>query len=419
MNYEHPEIWLRDLESFGNALSRLDDACAQDIRAQLELAGLMRTFMLVEDLGCDAFWGLLVYEGFDPIDARDRDTIRIGFQGHHLSESDAETFLELFDMREKMRNILDTQTLRETAASIKQTFHPLLLRLHATLVDRAEQYASGTYAPRHQGRPKNAVLKDRYRQAIIDVLAACDRVERVVLFGSRATATNTPDSDVDILLFGADLTASDQTHLNLALDDLTVPQKVDLAVYADIRNPGLLEDVRTHGVEWYRRPDHADADTTRAGREPTTKKPRRNPPAPRISMNNPNATRWKKRLDRLGRILLQLDHACQKDSYTELEFIGLIHTFMLTQEKGWQTLKDLLAHEGHDPGCPRDVVRIASEQGHLSESDAEVFFDVLDKRNRISHACDAEAVREAETIIKQEYHPMLQRLHAYLAAKAE
>ena len=49
-------------------------------------------------------------------------------------------------------------------------------------------------------------LKDEHREAIIAAIAANDRVERAVLFGSRATGTNTVSSDVDIALFGERLT---------------------------------------------------------------------------------------------------------------------------------------------------------------------------------------------------------------------
>lgn len=41
-------------------------------------------------------------------------------------------------------------------------------------------------------------LKVKYRAAIISILSANERVERAVLFGSRAMETFTPASDIDI-----------------------------------------------------------------------------------------------------------------------------------------------------------------------------------------------------------------------------
>ena len=96
-------------------------------------------------------------------------------------------------------------------------------------------------------------LKAKHRAAIIDALAANDRVERAVLFGSRATETHTPASDVDIALFGDGLTLTDQVRLDAVIEALTVPQRVDLLLHATIDNDALREHIERQGVEWYRR----------------------------------------------------------------------------------------------------------------------------------------------------------------------
>ena len=71
-------------------------------------------------------------------------------------------------------------------------------------------------------------LKDAHREAIIAVIAANDRVERAVLFGSRATGTNTVTSDVDIALFGDQLTLTDRARLSAVIDQIPMAQSVDL-----------------------------------------------------------------------------------------------------------------------------------------------------------------------------------------------
>ncbi len=81
-------------------------------------------------------------------------------------------------------------------------------------------------------------LKPAHRQAIIDALSANPKVERIVLFGSRATGTFTLTSDVDLALFGDDLTLSDQAALAEAVAELTVPQQVDLLDLSPHRKPG-------------------------------------------------------------------------------------------------------------------------------------------------------------------------------------
>ena len=96
-------------------------------------------------------------------------------------------------------------------------------------------------------------LKDAHREAIIAQIAANQRVERAVLFGSRATGTNTATSDVDIALFGDRLTLTDQARLAGALDEIPMAQSVDLVLYDSIRDRELREHIRNQGVEWFAR----------------------------------------------------------------------------------------------------------------------------------------------------------------------
>ena len=97
-------------------------------------------------------------------------------------------------------------------------------------------------------------LKVVHREAIIAKIAANDRVERAVLFGSRATGTNTVSSDVDIALFGDRLTLTDQARLAAALDEIPMAQSVDLLLYDSIHDRTLREHIRSQGVEWDIRP---------------------------------------------------------------------------------------------------------------------------------------------------------------------
>ena len=100
-------------------------------------------------------------------------------------------------------------------------------------------------------------LQERHRVTIRTVLASNYRVERVVLFGSRAMGTFRPSSDIDLLLFGRDLTLLDQLRLTSAMEELTVPQTVDLLLQKNVEDDRLRVHIEKHGIEWYRRP--ADA----------------------------------------------------------------------------------------------------------------------------------------------------------------
>ncbi|WP_419949139.1 restriction endonuclease subunit S [Candidatus Palauibacter sp.] len=103
-------------------------------------------------------------------------------------------------------------------------------------------------------------LKDAHRKAIIAVLAANERVERAVLFGARATGTNTVTSDVDIALFGNRLTLTDKARLAAAIDELPMAQSLDLLLYNSMSDRTLREHIRKHGVEWFARSNRPDVE---------------------------------------------------------------------------------------------------------------------------------------------------------------
>ena len=94
-------------------------------------------------------------------------------------------------------------------------------------------------------------LKEKHRSAIVGVLAADDKVERAVLFGSRAVETFTPASDVDLVLFGDRLTLTDAAKLAAGLEKLAIPQRIDLLLQNEITNKALRRHIEKDGVEWY------------------------------------------------------------------------------------------------------------------------------------------------------------------------
>ncbi len=93
-----------------------------------------------------------------------------------------------------------------------------------------------------------AGLKKRHFDAIVSVLSSNPAVERAVLFGSRATGGFQPASDVDIALFGPELTLSDLASLSAAMEALTVPQRVDLLLFDRLENPALREHIEKEGI---------------------------------------------------------------------------------------------------------------------------------------------------------------------------
>jgi len=97
----------------------------------------------------------------------------------------------------------------------------------------------------------NDGLKDKHRTWIIKLLHFNEKVERAVLFGSRALGTFRPWSDVDIALCGRELTLYDQAQLAALMESLTIPQRVDLILYDQIDNEILKKHIQQDGIELY------------------------------------------------------------------------------------------------------------------------------------------------------------------------
>ncbi len=85
---------------------------------------------------------------------------------------------------------------------------------------------------------------------VIDKVAAICRangVKRLDLFGSFATGTATPTSDIDFVVFGCE----DMAGLEEAIMGIDTLRKIDIFDYDSINNEFLLEDIRKYGKQIY------------------------------------------------------------------------------------------------------------------------------------------------------------------------
>ena len=66
---------------------------------------------------------------------------------------------------------------------------------------------------------------------------------------------------------------------------------------------------------------------------------------------------------------------------------------------------------------PRDVIRQSFEASYLNEDDCELFLKAIDERNKFSHIYNKEEALIAEELIKNQFFPLLDRLHKTLEQK--
>jgi predicted nucleotidyltransferase len=97
-------------------------------------------------------------------------------------------------------------------------------------------------------------LKENERRGIHAVLQRFPKVERGILFGSRATGTFRAASDIDLALEGRDIRLPDLISIRTKIEDLNLPIEVEFVVRNRIKNPAIEQHIDRYGVEWYERP---------------------------------------------------------------------------------------------------------------------------------------------------------------------
>ncbi|OAQ39588.1 hypothetical protein A5893_08320 [Pedobacter psychrophilus] len=98
-------------------------------------------------------------------------------------------------------------------------------------------------------------MKFGLEQHIIDKLIAVfeqhSKVDKALVFGSRAKGNYRPDSDIDIAIKGQELTTDDIIAMSVAFEENGITHKIDLINYHSIKEPDLKDHIDRVGIELY------------------------------------------------------------------------------------------------------------------------------------------------------------------------
>lgn len=130
--------------------------------------------------------------------------------------------------------------------------------------------------------------------------------------------------------------------------------------------------------------------------------------------------RWKQRFQNFDRAFLLLREALERkpEALSLLEKEGVIQRFEYTFELAWKTLKDYLEESGLviAPVTPREVIKQAFAAKVLS--DGQVWINMLDHRNLLSHTYDVSVFEQAVQAIATPYLPAMEKLHQFFDGKS-
>lgn len=95
-------------------------------------------------------------------------------------------------------------------------------------------------------------LKESDVAYIADCISKIETVDKAVIFGSRAKGNYKPGSDVDIALFGKDITFTEVSRLHALLEDESpMPYMFDIIDYAHTEDAKIKEHIDRVGIPIY------------------------------------------------------------------------------------------------------------------------------------------------------------------------
>ena len=131
--------------------------------------------------------------------------------------------------------------------------------------------------------------------------------------------------------------------------------------------------------------------------------------------------RWKQRFQNFDRAFVLLRSAMEHgpEALNQLEKEGVVQRFEYCFELAWKTLKDYLEHDGFvfTVITPRQVLKDAFAAKILE--DGNVWIDMLDHRNLLSHTYSPDTFEQAVEAIDARYLAAITDLHEYLQKESD
>lgn len=126
--------------------------------------------------------------------------------------------------------------------------------------------------------------------------------------------------------------------------------------------------------------------------------------------------RWQQRFQNYDKAFSRLKESLAEENLNELERNGVVLRFEFTIELAWKTLKDYLQAEGLTfKLTPKETIRQAQQIGLIDY--AQLLIDSLQLRNELTHDYNGDKFEKAESKIRGEIFPCLEKLHLFFATQ--
>jgi nucleotidyltransferase substrate binding protein (TIGR01987 family) len=133
---------------------------------------------------------------------------------------------------------------------------------------------------------------------------------------------------------------------------------------------------------------------------------------------NEKVMRWKQRFQNFEKAFSQFEKAVlQIDELSTLEKEGLIQRFEYTFELAWKTLKDFLESENVEARFPREVIKKGFQYEIISNG--EVWMEMLENRNLMTHTYDEEIFESAVKLAVRSFYPEIKQLFLFFQTEIQ
>lgn len=96
-------------------------------------------------------------------------------------------------------------------------------------------------------------IEDRYMTELRQILSSIPEIEKAVLYGSRARGDYHRASDIDLSLYGENLTSRQLNQLRDKLYLSRIPYFFDTNIFSQLRNEAFIQNILHDGKVIYRR----------------------------------------------------------------------------------------------------------------------------------------------------------------------
>ena len=87
-------------------------------------------------------------------------------------------------------------------------------------------------------------------EKITQALSKIPEIQQTKIYGSRAKGNYRPGSDIDLCLFGPNLTTKHILKLDELLDSLLLPYSFDISIYHTLDDPAFIDHIDRIGINF-------------------------------------------------------------------------------------------------------------------------------------------------------------------------